>query len=100
LFSATDANPSAEPWGYPRAVGGSDLSASSGNWGRDDAYERRSQNLRSASAYAYTDDNYYCRTAREIREVCDGGARNLERYEFCLSFAGYYTNSRHCGYRP
>jgi hypothetical protein len=53
----------------------------------------------SAYQYAYN-ENYYCRTAREIREVCANGGASSERYEFCLSFGGYYTNGRHCGFLP
>lgn len=95
------ADPSIESGYHPQRANRSGFSASSGNWDREGAFARKSEEARAtAAAYSYGDDNYYCRTAREIRQVCDGGARNAERYEFCLSFAGYYTNSRHCGYHP
>jgi len=100
LPSAMGTNPSQESWRYQSAVNGGDLSTSSGNWDRDAAYQQRAQKVRSASESSYGYEGYYCRTAREIREVCDSGARNHDRHEFCLSFAGYYTNSRHCGYHP
>ena len=60
----------------------------------------RSERPAPPTTYAYSNEDYYCRTAREIRQVCEGGGSHSERYEFCLSFGGYSTNGRHCGYLP
>ncbi len=65
----------------------------------DDSSEAKSHRPSSPNAYAYNED-YYCRTAREVREVCANGGTSSERYDFCLAFGGYYTNGRHCGYLP
>ena len=77
---------------------GTDGTANGGS--REMPREMRSHRPVVENAYAYSNEDYYCRTAREIREVCEGGGSHAERYEFCLSFTGYYTNGRHCGYLP
>ncbi|WAK01112.1 hypothetical protein [Methylobacter sp. YRD-M1] len=43
---------------------------------------------------------YFCDLARSLRERCERIPRSAESLEFCLKATGYYTNSRHCGYRP
>jgi hypothetical protein len=80
--------------------GGGLESRDTGGTGDGGSREMRSQRPVLENAYAYSNEDYYCRTAREIREVCEGGGSHAERYEFCLSFTGYYTNGRHCGYLP
>ncbi len=82
-----------------RGAGGLE-SRDTGGTGDGGSREMRSQRPVVENAYAYSNEDYYCRTAREIREVCEGGGSHAERYEFCLSFTGYYTNGRHCGYLP
>lgn len=82
-----------------RGAGGLEFRETGGT-GDGGSREMRSQRPVLENAYAYSNEDYYCRTAREIREVCEGGGSHAERYEFCLSFTGYYTNGRHCGYLP
>ncbi|MDE0884029.1 MAG: hypothetical protein OSB70_00705 [Myxococcota bacterium] len=79
----------------PSAGGG--FGQSSSSW---DGAARESYRPEPPTAYAYHDEQYYCRTAREIREACENGGLQPERYDFCLSFGGYYGNSRFCGYHP
>lgn len=43
---------------------------------------------------------FFCDLARQVREDCEALPRSPEALEFCLKANGYYTNSRHCGYRP
>jgi hypothetical protein len=45
-------------------------------------------------------ETYFCNEARSLRERCERIPRSSENLEFCLKATGYYTSSRHCGYRP
>lgn len=45
-------------------------------------------------------ETYFCNEAFSLRERCERIPRSPENLEFCLKATGYYTSSRHCGYRP
>ena len=91
-YSAESSNPFGAA---PSGGGGFGRGSSSWNGASDQSHRPE-----PPTAYAYHDEEYYCRTAREIREACENGGREPERYDFCLSFGGYYGNSRFCGYHP
>ncbi len=83
---------------YPQSLAsGSGFGGNSSAGGGRDILSQRPE---PPTAYAYHDEEYYCRTAREVREACESGGLQPDRYDFCLSFGGYYGNSRFCGYHP
>ncbi len=43
---------------------------------------------------------YFCALAETTRKNCEKMQRDMEGLEACLKLGGYYTNARHCGYRP
>ncbi len=45
-------------------------------------------------------EDYFCALAQSVQENCRALPRDETAYEDCLSFGGYYTHSRHCGYQP
>ena len=50
--------------------------------------------------YQVMKEDYFCDLAITARENCELQSRSEESMELCLKMGGYYTNSRHCGYRP
>ncbi len=86
-----------EKRGDAGSMTGSSSSPSPESRGED---EIKSYKPERRQSYGRDEDNYYCQLAAEIKENCALGGDDPDRYEFCLAFVGYYTNSRHCGYRP
>ncbi|MCF6252092.1 MAG: hypothetical protein L3J75_12590 [Methylococcaceae bacterium] len=50
--------------------------------------------------YANMKSDYFCDLALVARENCERRPLEYDAMEICLKMASYYTNSRHCGYRP
>jgi len=76
------------------AAAGSDSSSS------NPSKDQMAWNPEQGSSDPALKKDFFCDLARQLRENCEMQPRSPKALEFCLKANGYYTNSRHCGYRP